>query len=59
MVDGSTSVLQQLQLIYANDIQVAQAYLKTPTGYSSLGVAQYDVYHDSNNDYYIKLPIMD
>ena len=57
-LDGSTSALATTTTyLAANDIQVAQAYLKAPTGYSSLGVAQYYVYHDStNNDYYIKLP---
>lgn len=57
-LDGSTSALATTTTyLAANDIQVSQAYLKAPTGYSSLGVAQYDVYHDStNNDYYIKLP---
>ena len=57
-LDGSTSALATTTTyLAANDIDVATAYLKAPTGYSSLGVAQYDVYHDStNNDYYIKLP---
>ena len=56
--DGSTSALATTtSYLAANDIQVSQAYLTAPTGYSSLGTAQYDVYHDStNNDYYIKLP---
>ena len=57
-LDGSTSALATTTTyLAANDIQVAQAYLKAPTGYSSLGVQQFYVYHDStNNDYYIKLP---
>ena len=57
-LDGSTSALATTTTyLAANDIDVATAYLEAPTGYSSLGVAQYDVYHDStNNDYYIKLP---
>ena len=57
-LDGSTSALATTTTyLAANDITVAQAYLKAPTGYSSLGVQQFYVYHDStNNDYYIKLP---
>jgi len=57
-LDGTTSALATTtSYLAANDIQVSQAYLKAPTGYGSLGVAQYHVYHDStNNDYYIKLP---
>lgn len=57
-LDGSSSALATTTTyLAANDIQVSQAYLTAPTGYSSLGTAQYDVYHDStNNDYYIKLP---